>query len=116
MVLSMYLFTYRARVNPKSSTSQKYRECGGAYVSCYVSFKDYDGAKALAKFYIRDQGWIPGKMVEESRVQKSWCKKKLEKQCYSEAIKYGYSMIFNMWRKDAPDAAIDYEAKENKSV
>jgi hypothetical protein len=47
-------------------------------------------------------------MVEESKVQESWCKKKLEKQCYSEAVKDGYSMIFNKWRKDAPDAEVDY--------
>ncbi len=111
----MYLFTYRARVNPKSATAQRYSECGGAYVSCYVSFKDYEGARALAKFYIRDEGWIPEKMVEESKVQKRWCKKKLEKQCYSEAITYGYSMIFNMWQKNAPDANTDYEAKAKRS-
>ena len=111
----MYLFTYRAKVKPKSAASQKFREFGGAYISCYLSFKDYEGAKALAKFYIRDQGWIPERMVDESKVQKNWCKKKLEKQCYSEAIKYGYSMIFNMWRKDAPDAKIDYEAKAKKA-
>ena len=112
----MFLFTYRARVNPKSAASEEHRESGGAYVSCYISFKDYDGAKALVKFYIRDQGWIPGKLVNEFKVQKSSCKKKLEKQCFSEALKYGYSMIFNMWRKDAPDAEIDYEVREKKDL
>jgi hypothetical protein len=110
----MYLFTYRARVNPKSETAAKYLDFGGAYVSCYISFKDYEGADALAKFYIRDEGWIPEKKVDESKVQKKWCKKKLDKQLYSEAIKYGYSMIFTMWRKDAKDADVDDEAKREK--
>lgn len=110
----MYLFTFHSKVNPKSKTAGKFRDVGGAYVSCWVSFKDFQASVKLAKLLIRDAGWIPEKKVEESKVQRKWCKKKSDEQYYAEALKYGYTLVFNMYPKDAEDANVDYESKRKK--
>jgi hypothetical protein len=110
----MFLFTFRSRVNPKSKEVKRLRDVGGAYVNCWINFKDYDAAEKLAKLLIRESGWIPEKKTEVSRVAKKSLKKKKDKQYYSEAIKYGYTLVFHMWPRDAPDADKDYEAEERK--
>lgn len=45
----MYLFTIRSRINPKSELTKKFRNIGGAYVNCYVSFKDFAAAGTLGE-------------------------------------------------------------------
>lgn len=107
----MYLINFRSRINPKSKAAEKFPDIGGAYVKCYIQFKDYDAAEKLAKIFIRERGWIPEKRTDAWVIQKSELKTKKEKQYYSETLKYGYTLIFNMWPKDAEDADIDYEAK-----
>jgi hypothetical protein len=109
----MYLFTFRSRVNPKSKAAKEFGDIGGAYVNCWVSFKDYSGAEQLAKLLIREQGWIPEIKTDESVVRKRSLKKR-EKQYYSEALKYGYSLVFHLWPKDAPDANEDYESNRDR--
>ena len=104
----MYLFTIRSRVNRKSKNCEKFKTAAGAYVSCYVSFKDFAAAERLAKMLIRDEGWIPEKRTEAWKLQKKQLKTKKHKQYYAEALKYGYCLVFNMWRKDAKDADVDY--------
>jgi hypothetical protein len=47
-------------------------------------------------------------------MQKKHLKTKKQKQYYAEALKYGYSLVFNLWPKDAPDVNVDYEAKRKK--
>jgi len=68
----------------------------------------------IAKLLIKEQGWIPEAKTDESRVQKKLLKKKKEKQYYAEAIKYGYTLVFHMWPRDARDADEDYEAEGRK--
>lgn len=107
----MYLVTIRSRIKPNSEAAKKFPDVGGAYVNCYIQFKDYDAAEKLAKLLIREQGWIPEKLTEAWELRKSRLKTKKEKQYYAEALKYGYSLVFHMWPKDAEDADVDYEAK-----
>jgi hypothetical protein len=57
----MYLITIRSRIKPNSEAAKKFPEIGGAYVNCYIQFKDYDAAEKLGKLLIREQGWIPEK-------------------------------------------------------
>lgn len=110
----MFLFTFRSRINPKSKEARKRSDVGGAYVNCWINFKDFEAAEKLAKLLIREQGWIPEIKTRESRVRRNSLKKKKEKQYYAEAIKYGYSLVFHLWPKDAPDASRDYEAEEKE--
>lgn len=107
----MYLITIRARIKPNSEATEKFPDIGGAYVNCYIQFKDYDAAEKLAKLLVRQRGWIPEKTTDAWVLLKSKLKTKKEKQYYSEALKYGYSLVFHMWPKDAADADVDYELK-----
>ena len=87
-----------------SAQCLKCHDAGGAYVSCFISFKDADAAEKLAKLLIRDAGWIPGGVIEASKVQKHQMRRKMERFYYSVAIKEGSCLIFHTWPKDAPDA------------
>lgn len=102
----------------KSKEASRFSDVGGAYVNCWINFKDFEAAEKLAKLLIREQGWIPEKKTNESIIQKKSLKHKKEKQYYAEAIKYGYSLVFHTWPKDAPDKDQDYEAvsKEGKAL
>ena len=110
----MYLFTISSKINPKSTAAEKLPEIGGAFVNCYIQFKDYEAAEKLAKLLIKDEGWIPGKVTDAWRVHKNKVKTKKQRQYYSEAIKYGYSLVFHMWPKDADDADIDDAAQRSR--
>jgi hypothetical protein len=112
----MYLFTIRSRINPKSKVSEEFREFGGAYVNCYIQFKDFEAAEKLAKLLIKEQGWIPEMRTDAWQIQKKELRTKKDKQYYSEAIKYGYSLVFNMWPKDAKDSEVDYDSEDAKAT
>jgi hypothetical protein len=45
--------------------------------------------------------------VDAWKLQKRQMRTKKDKQYYSEAIKYGYSLVFHLWSKDASDADTD---------
>jgi hypothetical protein len=96
----MYLFTIQSRVNPKSKVAEELSNVGGAYVNCYVSFKDVAAAEKLARLLIRAQGWIPQKEAGAWKISRAKLKTKRERQYYSEALKYGYSLVFHTWPKD----------------
>ena len=68
--LEMFLFTFGSRVNSKSKEANRLNPVGGAYVNCWINFKDHEAAEKLAKLLIREQGWIPEIKTEESRIQK----------------------------------------------
>ena len=110
----MYLFTIRSRINPKSKYSEQFSDFGGAYVNCWIQFKDFEAAEKLAKLLIKEQGWIPEKRTDASEIRKKKLRTKKDKQYYSEAIKYGYSLVFHMWPKDAEDADVDYDLEDTK--
>lgn len=107
----MFLFTFRSRIKPNSEAAQNFGDVDGAYVNCWINFKDYEASEKLAKLLIRESGWIPEKKTDESIIQKKYLKKKADKKYYSEALKYGYTLVFNMWPKDAQDATVDYDSR-----
>lgn len=83
---------------------------GGAYINCYIHFKCFQAAEKLAKLLIRERGFIPEKRTDAWVLQKKHLKTKTDKQYYSEAIKYGYILVFHLWPKDAEDADTGNEA------
>ena len=111
----MFLFTIKSKVNRKSKAGERFLDSGGAYVSCYISFKDFTAAEKLAKLLIREEGWIPEKRFEAWKLQKQQMRTKKDKQYYAEAVKYGYCLVFNHWPRDAKDADIDYESRKSES-
>lgn len=105
----MYLFTFLSKTKPKSAAVQEFEDVGGAYVNCWINFKDYEASEKLARLLIRDSGWVPIKKTAESVVKRKYLEKETDKQYYAEAVKYGYSLVFNVWPKDAEDAEVDYD-------
>jgi hypothetical protein len=95
----MYLFTIRSQINPKSKAAAKFSKAAGAYVNCYISFKDLNAAEKLAKLLIRDEGWTPEKRTDVWKLRKANLRTKKDKQYYSEALKYGYCLVFQTWPK-----------------
>jgi len=114
----MFLFTIKSRLNPKSKVE---RECpdtniGGAYINCYISFKDFDAAEQLAKLLIKARGWVPEKRSDAWTIKKGKLRTKRERQYYAEAIKYGYCLVFHTWPNDAPDADSKHETKSKRKT
>lgn len=110
----MYLINFRSRIKPKSKAAEEFSDVGGAYVNCWINFKDYDASEKLAKILLRERGFIPEKKTDAWVMQRKYLKTKKQKQYYAEALKYGYSLVFNLWLKNAPDASVDYETKRKK--
>lgn len=108
----MYLITIHSRIKPNSKTAERFPDVGGAYVNVWIQFKDFEAAEKLAKLLIRERGWIPVKTTEASVISRKGLKTKKDRQFYAEAIRYGYTLVFHMWPKDAADADVDYEARE----
>jgi len=107
----MHLVNFRSRINSKSKAAVEFSDVAGAYVNCWINFKDFDASVKLAKILLRERGFIPEKRTDAWVMQKKHLKTKKQKQHYAEALKYGYSLVFNLWMKDAPDADVDYEAQ-----
>ncbi len=101
----MYYFLFQVRPKPGTEHAAK---CAGAYMSCWIDFKDQGGAEQLARFALDDEGWIidtcddvrcptrddyesPDPDVRECL------------QFFDEAQKHGWSFSFNAWGHDAPD-------------
>jgi hypothetical protein len=112
----MFLFSIKSRIDPKSKANGEFANTGGAYVSCYIAFKDFGGAEKLAKLLIREEGWIPERRFEAWKIEKGKLRTKKDKQYYAEAIKYGYCLVFHTWPKDAPDADHEYESESKRKT
>jgi hypothetical protein len=54
--MSQSMFYFVLKVSPKPDTELA-KEAGGAYVSCWVNFSEWEGAEHLAKFYLAKEGW-----------------------------------------------------------
>ena len=110
----MFLITFRARIKPRSKAAEEFPDVGGAYVGCYIQFKDFPAAEKLARLLIREQGWIPEERTDAVQLQKGRLKTKRDRELYAEALRYGYTLAFYMWPKDAEDAEADGEYEEVK--
>jgi hypothetical protein len=112
----MYLITYRARIKLNTKADKGFPDVGGAYIGCYIQFKDFRVAEKLARLLIRERGWIPEEQADAVELQKNKLKTKREKELYAEALKYGYTLAFYMWPKDAEGVEVDdFEWKERKT-
>jgi hypothetical protein len=63
----MWYFTLK--VSPKPNTALS-KEAGGAYVNCWINFREQDGAEHLAKFYLEQAGWDYVETQESRWVEK----------------------------------------------
>ena len=112
----MYLFAIAAKVNPKSKLAKEFREVGGAFVNCYISFKNYQAAEKLARLLIRENGWIPMKETNAYKLTRSRLKTKKDRQYYSEALRDGYCLVFHTWpRRRGQALANNGDIRETKA-
>jgi hypothetical protein len=44
----MSLFSIKSKVNRRSKVSEKFHNVGGAYVSCFISLKDFEAASLIS--------------------------------------------------------------------
>jgi len=108
----MFLITFDSLIKPNSIAAKRFPDIGGAYVNCYIQFKDYDAAEKLARLLVRERGWIPRQITDARLIRQSKLKTKKQKQFYSEALKYGYSLVFHMWPKEAADSDVNSKVKK----
>ncbi|MER2996284.1 hypothetical protein [Pontibacter populi] len=100
------MYQLNAHVLPTESSS-KYGQVEGAYAVVFINYADIDGAFELAKYYIENDGWEIDELEEEYLVFES--PDDVEEdylEFYNEALKDGYSLLFNCYERD--------ESKENE--
>ena len=50
------MWYFLLEVSPKPDTELA-KKAGGAFVNCWIDFREKDGAENLAKFYLGQEGW-----------------------------------------------------------
>jgi len=96
----MYLINLQAK--PKKE-SEYYDDYVGAFVSVYVDYKDINGAVALAKYYVKEEGWKVTKVDDEYFTLNSvedLGEEEGQEELYNEALEYGYAIILNCYEED----------------
>ena len=94
------MFHIVSHVKP-TEESEHFGEAEGAYATLFINYKDIDGAYALAKFYLENEGWEIIEIEEDCFIIESKDEMAEEnKQYYDEVFEYGYSIIFNVYEKE----------------
>lgn len=94
------MFQINAHVIPGEDTEnhEKYK---GAYAVLYIDYADIDGAYELAKHYIIENGWKIQEIETEYFIIDSESDVESDQvKYYHEAIKYGYSLVFNCYETE----------------
>jgi hypothetical protein len=94
------MFQINAHTIPTKESDQ-YGKVVGAYAVIYINYPEIDGAFELAKFYIKENGWIIEELEDDYYVIKS--KEDLDDdqiEFYQEALKDGFSMIFHCYESE----------------
>ena len=98
------MFCVQLAAKPTKRTAD-YRKATGAYVNCWINFRERHGAVLLAKKYVADNKW---ELSRAKPVLNNFsCLSDVPRQSrkfYSEALKYGYSLVFYCWRTNSEKA------------
>ena len=103
----MLMFVIEAIPGPDAEVGDEAerQNIGGAYVNCWIDYKNYEGAEHLAVFYIRDRGWVPGEVLESYELDKN--SKGDDAEYIAEAAGIGYSLVFNCYPPGTEESAED---------
>jgi len=74
----------------------------GAYVSCWVNFRLYEGALELAKFYVRQQGWSVRSVRSHAWLNGPSHAVRGTVRYYREALRVGASLVFHEYPANEP--------------
>jgi hypothetical protein len=72
----------------------------GAYVSCWVNFRLYEGALELAKFYVKAEGWSVRAVESHVWINGPKHAPRGTVRYYREALQCGASFVFHQYAKD----------------
>lgn len=61
----------------------------GAYVNCWINFKNYALSEKLARILVKQEGFIPERKTDAWIMREKHLKTKKQEQYYAGAIKYG---------------------------
>ena len=67
----------------------------GAYVSCWINFRLYEGALELAKFYVRNEGWTIRGVDSHTWINGPKHAPRGTVRYYREAIQHGACFVFH---------------------
>ncbi len=101
----MYLFVIHAKPRPGAQLDPEAQGAAGAYASCWIDFKQKDGAQVLASHYVEEAGFNPVSVDESHYVEEDGYKGTPEHKYFVEAMETGLSLVFHLYP--------DEEEKEN---
>ena len=108
----MWLITFEAFPNPKQNPDD-FKEFGGAYVNCWIDFALENGAVELAKFYIKQNGWKPHKIIDENVwFDKEDCETTEQKIYFDEAIECGATLVWHKYPFESEEIDEDFELED----
>ena len=85
------------KVSPKPDTPLA-TEAGGAFVNCWIDFREQEGAEHLAKFYLDQEEWQYEKTQEATWVEKQDYDDDPEgAEHFSEAETNSACFVVNQW-------------------
>ena len=70
-------------------------DTAGAYVSCWIDFRQRDGAELLARHYVEQSGWTPGEIEEAHWVDEARYAGTPELCYFREAMEDGACLVFH---------------------
>ena len=89
------------QVRPKPRTSLAPR-AAGAFVNCWIDFREKDGAEHLAKYYLAQEGWDYEETKEARWVDETSYENSSQGQKrFVEAQIHSPSFVVNEWPVDA---------------
>jgi len=94
----MFLYTFTATPHADNEEHQNF-EC--ADVSAWIDFVEAAGAEELARFYIREAGWVPGDLLNFFELAEEAMDDDDETRTFiKEAKEYGHSLLIEAWEQD----------------
>ena len=91
------------KVSPKPKT-QHATEAAGAFVNCWIDFREQEGAEHLAKFYLSQEGWDYEETQEAVWVEKATYDPDSEgMQHFLEAEANSACFVVNQWPPNGED-------------
>ena len=90
----VHLFTFLAHRTQKARVRPGRQGGGGAYVNCWINFRLYEGALAVAKFYVRRDGWRVRSVVDHRWINGRPDVPRGSVRYFREAQRDGASLVF----------------------
>ena len=101
----MYLFRILAEPDPDNEEVD--RDVAGAYVNVWIDFPEPDAAEVIARYYIKDAGWVPITTEETTWVEETDYNEGDEsREYFLEALVNGSCRVFYTWSKDESEPEI----------